>query len=55
MEIYILAGQSNMAGRGNCEELPTRYQSHDNGECKTAAASVALQVAMTSRLGVLSV
>lgn len=28
MELYILAGQSNMAGRGDIEELPERYTRH---------------------------
>lgn len=30
MDIFILAGQSNMAGRGNIAELPERYTLMDN-------------------------
>lgn len=30
MEVYILAGQSNMAGRGSRRSLPPRYQATDN-------------------------
>lgn len=30
MDIYILAGQSNMAGRGSRRTLPPRYQAVDN-------------------------
>lgn len=30
MDVFILAGQSNMAGRGNTRELPARYSVVDN-------------------------
>lgn len=34
MEIFILAGQSNMAGRGNTQNLPPGYSYvNDDGKC----------------------
>lgn len=40
MEIYVLAGQSNMAGRGDLRDLPAQYRSATSeGGVKTTCAA----------------